>query len=242
MTSSEILLGGLDCFVASPPSDAAVFHKDRAIVFATDIFGWQLKEAREIAQRVANASNCRVFIPDIILNGDALKTTFDRSELGPWFDRHGDQQTPPLLAQAIAGLRKDEGVKVVIASGFCWGGRYSLLASYGESPIVDGFAVAHPSRTVAADYASANTPGLFLLAETDSSFPAEVVAEVKTLCKEKDFTFCGPFPGTNHGYAIRGSDEDALVASARAESVNQLAKFMEYVATKMAGQGKNNQE
>ncbi len=69
-----------------------------------------------------------------------------------------------------------------------------------------------------------------------------MVAEVKTLCQEKDFTFCGPFPGTNHGYAIRGSDEDALVAAARAESVNQLAKFMEYVATKMAGQGKNNQE
>jgi dienelactone hydrolase len=241
MTSSEILLGGLDCFVASPPSDAAVFHKDRAIVFATDIFGWQLNEAREIAQRVANASNCRVFIPDIILNGDALKTTFDRSELGPWFERHSDQQTPPLLAQAINGLRKDEGVKVVIASGFCWGGRYSLLASYGESPIIDGFAVAHPSRTVAADYASANTPGLFLLAETDSSFPAEVVAEVKTLCTEKDFTFCGPFPGTTHGYAIRGSDEDALVAAARSESVNQLAKFMEYVASK-AGQGKNSHE
>lgn len=232
----EIKLGGLDSFVAFPPSstsdDSAVYHKDRAIVFATDIFGWQLEQARTLAQRVAIASNCRVYIPDIILNGDALKTTFDRSELGPWFERHGDKQTPPLLAQAVQALRNEEQIKIIIAIGFCWGGRYSLLASYGETPIVDGFAVAHPSRTVAADYAHANTPGLFLLAETDSSFPAEVVAEVKSLCKDKDFTYCGPYPNTQHGYAVRGSDDDALVAAARTDSIAQLAKFMDYVATR----------
>jgi len=230
--SGEIVIGGLDTYVAYPTQTNGIYHKDRAIVFATDIFGWKFEQAREIAHRVANKSNCRVFIPDIILNDNALKPTFDRSELAPWFEKHGDVQTPPLLSQVIQGLRKEESIKVLVTAGFCWGGRYSLLSSYGEIPIVDGFAVAHPSRTVANDYIHANTPGLFLLAETDSSFPAEVVEEVKTLCKDKDFTFCGPYLSTQHGYAIRGSDEDPLIAFARQDSIEQLAKFLEYVANK----------
>jgi len=230
--SGEIVVGGLDTYVAYPSQSSGIYYKDRAIVFATDIFGWRLEQAREIAHRVANSSNCRVFIPDIILNGDALKPTFDRSELAPWFDKHGDTQTLPLFSQIIQGLRNEESIRIIASVGFCFGGRYSLLSSYGDSPLVDGFVVAHPSRTVANDYIHANTPGLFLLAEIDSSFPAEVVAEVKSLCKDKDFTFCGPYPSTNHGYAIRGSDDDPLVAFARQDSIQQLSKFLEYIANK----------
>ena len=114
--------------------------------------------------------------------------------------------------------------------GFCWGARYALLAASGSRAVADAWGVAHPTKTAPSDYAdaanSSGAPGLFLLAETDGMFPAAKVAETRELLAGKpEYVFEGPWPGTNHGFVVRGDDGVAAVAEARAAARAAAAKF-----------------
>jgi hypothetical protein len=69
-------------------------------------------------------------------------------------------------------------------------------------------------------------PGLFLLAETDGMFPAAKVAETRALLGgAAQFVFEGPWPGTNHGFVVRGDDAVPAVAAAREAARAAAAKF-----------------
>lgn len=63
-------------------------------------------------------------------------------KLEEWFPKHGPEQTRPPLDAAIVALR-EEGVTLFGATGYCFGGRYSVdLAIEGVTKAV---ALAHPS-------------------------------------------------------------------------------------------------
>ncbi len=168
-----------------------------------------------------------MYLPDVIGGGDELKPTFTMEELNPWFERHNDEVTLPHIRSVVAGARA-AGAATVVVLGFCWGGRMAQLSAHPESACdVSAFVVCHPSKTGPDDYAGTSAPGLFILAESDSSFPAEVVAATKERCAGKSFTFCGPYPGTSHGFAARGDDAVPAIAKARADFIAQTAKFVQ---------------
>jgi dienelactone hydrolase len=106
----------------------------------------------------------------------------------------------------------------VIWCSFCWGARFSVLAS-GSSlksgkAMFDCFAVAHPTRVaVPADIEALTVSGIFLCAEKDNAFTPENVEQSKKVTKdlsEKNPSLSYVFehyPGTEHGFAVRGGDE-----------------------------------
>ena len=208
------MVGGVPTFVVGAGS--------KRVLVCTDIFGWELPNIRNLARAFAAGGDFTVFIPDLC-SGDAIKPdSFDRATFPAWRSRHGDEQTIPIAEAVVADLRNSEGPLFTI--GFCWGARWSVLLAQNASK-VDGFAIAHPSFVTTADIEKTAVPGIFLLAETDAAFPPEAVAAVRAMPR-KDFEFRGPYTGTVHGFAGRGSDDDAAVVAARADATASAIAFL----------------
>ena len=95
----------------------------------------------------------------------------------PWLSRHGDAVTVPLVEEALKEGRTwttAHGNGRLGAVGFCFGGRYAVLAAGGAEPRVDAYAAVHPSQiSVPADVEAVRRPGLFILAESDPRFSGE---------------------------------------------------------------------
>jgi dienelactone hydrolase len=220
--------------VSAPQAANPAGNSAHAIVLCTDIFGYELPNVRQLALQLSAAAGVDVYVPDIIGGGDALAPEFDRELLGPWFGRHGDEQTMPLVARALAALRAAGKVRLMTL-GFCWGARYALLAACGAEPLADAFGVAHPTKTAPQDYVGASVPGLFLLAETDGMFPAPAVEQTKALLEGKGhFVFKGPWAGTSHGFVVRGDDSVPEVQKAREEARAAAATFYKELAAAWA--------
>lgn len=92
----------------------------------------------------------------------------------PWLSRHGDAATLPLVEEALKEGRAwatAKGNGRLGAIGFCFGGRYSIIAAGGAEPRVDAYVAVHPSQVgVPADVEAVCRPGLFVLAESDPRF------------------------------------------------------------------------
>ena len=76
------------------------------------------------------------------LANNCAQSTQSTFKLKEWFSKHGPEQTRPPLDAVIVALRK-EGVTLFGATGYCFGGRYSVdLALEG---VTKAIAIAHPS-------------------------------------------------------------------------------------------------
>ena len=248
----ERTLGELNCYFASP---AAGSSAQGAILFLTDIHGWQLPNNRLLADRYA-AAGFAVFIPDMF-QGDPMQRepgrggggraggrgagwsdpnvseeekAAQRAKMEAWRAKHGDAVVLPLISATVALIRA-EGHAKVGAVGFCWGGRYSVLVA-GESsgpPLVDAFCAAHPSRVaLPGDVSAISVAGLWCVAENDHMFGPAQMEEARGLMAARPtvpVTF-KVYPGTGHGFAVRG---DADTDAQRAECAQDVVAFFKSV-------------
>lgn len=100
---------------------------------------------------------------------------------------------------------------------------------------MDAFAVAHPSLLkVPKDMQTIQKPGLFLLAEVDSMFTDSMRKEAEEVLKTRDIraTF-KVYPGTQHGFAVRGSEHKELVKEARRDALSQAIQFFKAELTSL---------
>lgn len=213
-------VAGVACYVAGGSSGST------AIVICTDIFGQVLPNVRLLADKLAAKTGFTVYVPDI-LHGDAISPdAFDRSTFMEWRSRHGDGPTLPVVEAVLAELLSKRGVTRVGIIGYCFGGRYAALAA--KAGLVHAYAVAHPSFVSVEDFTClASLPALFLCAETDAQFPAHVADEVEAALKGAGAAGVEfrRYPGTTHGFAVRGSEEDAVVLVARDDALDGAATF-----------------
>lgn len=197
----------------------------RALVLLTDIFGVDAHALHANAGRMAAAGGGEldVIVPDICL-GDPFPHDRDFSHLGDWFAVHHDAAVTPVVAASLAAVRA-LGYEKVACLGYCWGARASVLA--GQARLVDGFAVAHPSKCEAADFASVSLPALFILAEVDNAFAQTTADAAIADLRARGFAVAvsGPHAGTVHGFAARGDEEVPAVAAARKAGIEAAVKF-----------------
>jgi hypothetical protein len=153
--------------------------------------------------------------------------------LVPWFRRHGDAVTLPLLDAFWGGLRAGDVTSAAVY-GFCWGGRYALLAGGGGrgGGLVTVAGAAHPSFTaVPADIEALTVPTVFVLAESDDVFtPGDAAKARGIMARKATGTPALPsefhhYPGTRHGFAVKGDETDPIVGAARAAAVEATAAF-----------------
>jgi len=198
------------------------------IVIATDAFGYKFIANREVADQFAQRG-FTVIVPDLF-DGDAVdRAALDAARAAgedvmkmfvPWFQRH-----PPSGASAIVQ-------KVVSAIGaahsplhfaaYCYGA--AVLIPLYSTTEVTSVVLSHPSMLTPADAAAIIKPTLFVCAEIDNAFTAELRGQFqRTLADRSDveFTF---HAGQEHGFSVRGDGSPAQL-KAKAKALDEAATF-----------------
>jgi len=195
-------IDNLPTYVAAPKDGS----KAKTIIFITDIFGWEFKNARLLADNYAKAG-FYVYIPDF-LQGDSLPIEFLQSvepplkvreqasmvdkakatatvgvTLPPWLLKHPDSVTQPLISSFISAVKAIPGTGKVGAIGFCWGGRYVILAAHGE---IDAGLACHPYLSdIQADFEPVTKPLSLAVGSKDSLLDSDTVGRIKDLMAKK---------------------------------------------------------
>jgi dienelactone hydrolase len=199
-SGAEQALGGIACYVARPPGDAAAdCGGGKVLLFLADVFGWRFVNPRLLADRYAAALGATVVVPDLHA-GDSLAVDALDFMIKPaatrarrlwnllvgcvrvplflaWLARHTTRPTLPRLAAVAAALRApraDGGLAAtrVAALGYCWGGQYAVLMGGGVPAQADAVVACHTSNTSTAQNGAISVPSLFICAEHDHVFPA----------------------------------------------------------------------
>jgi dienelactone hydrolase len=221
-SGSETLLGGIPAYVSSAePNNTGV------ILYIHDIFGWKLPNARILADMLAEKSGMRVVVPDFYrgetwvlesnvdqIRAQSLPENDRFSHIKPTdnlivtsnaFDFIKRFETEAVLAQMDAVL---DAIKTtykptkIFSTGYCWGGRYSVLLGRGK---VEAYAAAHPSLLTRKDALHVSSTGLLLIPEGDSMFPDQVREDL--LEELGDKVTIVDYQGVSHGFAVRGGPE-----------------------------------
>jgi len=225
-------IGGVKTYVATPTVD---YPKDKAILFLTDAFGYQLVNNLLLADAFAK-NGFQVYLIDLFSDDavpvNAMETgTFDFTK---WLPLHAAEQTRPLVDAVIAAL-KEQGVTKFGATGYCFGARYVFDLAFDH--VTDVSVTSHPSLLETEDlekYAkTATAPLLINSCEVDSQFPADKQARADEIFGGGKFapgyerTY---WDGCTHGFAVRGDINDPKVKAGKEGSFKASVEwFLKYL-------------
>jgi len=244
-----IKLDDVEYYVATP-RDANKLKEGKVIVIFTDVFGIAINNNKLIADLLANEGGYTVYVPDIF-NGELVAhdaidlsksetpptTFFQKFSVGlsfvpiiPWFIRHRQSVTQPIVDKVLHHLKNREDIKRIGAVGYCFGGKYSILA--GATDFVDVVAAVHPSMVGINDIKAITKPIAFLCAEHDQVFTEALRLQSEKALKEAAVVphSFKVYPGTVHGFAARPNFGVPEIKSAFEDVHKQLIiHFDEYL-------------
>jgi len=243
-------IDNLQTYVAAPKDGS----KAKSIIFLVDIFGWEFKNVRLLADNYAKAG-FYCYIPDIH-QGDSLPLEFLQSvepplkmreqltlvdktiatanvgtTLPPWLIRHREGVSKPLIDSFINAVRAIPGTGKVGALGFCWGGRYAILAAHGE---VDAAYACHPSLVaVPGDFEAVSKPLSLAVGDQDSLLDKDTVGKIQDLMAKKTSLphELRIYEDQVHGFALRSDWSSEKDRNAMDEAEKQgIEWFNEYLS------------
>lgn len=243
-------IDNLQTYVAAPKDGS----KAKSIVFLVDIFGWEFKNVRLLADNYAKAG-FYCYIPDVH-QGDSLPLEFlnsvepplktreqqgvlDKGKstatvasiLPPWLVKHREGVSQPLIVSFISAVRAVPGTGKIGAIGFCWGGRYAILAAHKE---VDAAYACHPSLVaVPGDFEPVTKPLSLAVGTQDSLLDMGTVGKIQDLmAKKTDVPHeLRIYEDQIHGFALRGDWSSEKDKKAMDESEQQgIEWFKKYLS------------
>jgi len=241
-------IDNLQTYVAAPEDGS----KTKTIVFLVDIFGWEFKNVRLLADNYAKAG-FYCLVPDLH-QGDSIPlaflqsvepplnirkqlTVFDKTKatatvgttLPPWLIKHRESITKPLVDSFINAVRVP-GTKIG-ALGFCWGGRYAILAAHGD---VDAAYACHPSLVaIPGDFEPVAKPLSLAVGDSDSLLDNDTVGKIQDIMAKKTTLphELRIYEGQIHGFALRSDWSSETDREAMDLAENQgIEWFNKYLA------------
>ncbi|KAK5129156.1 hypothetical protein LTR08_003797 [Meristemomyces frigidus] len=257
-------IGGLPTYVAEPENG----DKTKTVIFLVDIFGWRLPNVRLLADTYA-AQGFTAYIPDVH-EGDSIDASFLQTvepqlpqreqlslaakatstatvaaTLGPWLLKHREAVARPLIEGFINSVRYIPGTNKVGVIGFCWGGRYAILAAHKEFSAFEGKGVeaayaCHPSLVaIPGDFEPVGVPLALALGDKDSLLGEKEVGQIEELMAKKRAGEQGEkvegevrvYKDQVHGFALRGDWSSERDRKSMDEATEQgISWFKKYLA------------
>ena len=173
-----------------------------AVVFVTDVFGWQYVNSRHLADYIANNGPFTVYTPDVLGTpiSIAAAETLGKAAVIPWMAFHSATSTIPPIRKFTSALRGQH--QRVLAIGICYGA--SHVCDMLVDGTIDAGSITHSAETSDKYPKEISRPVQFNCAESDDFFPDKTRDEWEKGLKERgvDATFI-VYPGTEHGFCTR---------------------------------------
>ncbi|KNA12447.1 hypothetical protein SOVF_125940 [Spinacia oleracea] len=199
-----------------------------AVLFISDVYGYEAPNLRKLADKVAAAGFYSV-VPDF-LHGEPYNPQNTERPIQAWIKDHGPDKGCEEAKLVIETL-KQKGISKIGAVGFCWGAKVVVQLAQSDEYIQAG-ALLHPSFVTVDDIKGVNVPIAVLGAEIDHLSPPELVKQFEEALNAKPEVdgFVKIFPGVSHGWTVRYDPEDAAAVKAAEEAhQDMLGWFQKYI-------------
>lgn len=155
-----------------------------------------------------------------------IKTAKVGATLGPWLIKHREAVTKPLIDGFLNTLRYEPGTNKIGVVGFCWGGRYAILAAHEVG--ADAAFAAHPSLVaVPGDFDPVAKPLALAVGDQDSLLSNDQVQQIKDILEKKKDTEVVVYEDQVHGFALRSDWSSEKDKKAMDQSEKQGIAWLE---------------
>ncbi|KAI9566328.1 Alpha/Beta hydrolase protein [Boletus coccyginus] len=193
-------LGGLDTYIAEPPTTTAGPHK-KVLLFLANIFG-PFFINNKLLQDYFTSCGFVVLGLDYFF-GVHVQDLPEGCDRAAWVSEVHPKAVEafPKWFDAVKATYGTETTKYA-AVGYCFGAPF-VFDLAAEGSIVAG-AIAHPTRLVESHFEKMTCPLLLSCSENDSSFPLEARRRAEDiLVRNKSSYYFQVFSGISHGFAVR---------------------------------------
>ncbi|CAI6091796.1 unnamed protein product [Clonostachys chloroleuca] len=216
----EVKFGNTTFYITGKQSNTAV-------LYLTDVFGIQLAENKLLADSFGRAGYLTI-APDMFGGKPAPVDLID-----PGFNMTGFlyQNRPevidPILKSSVDFIRERFSVNNIVATGYCFGGRYAFrLLSEGRH--VKAAFAAHPSLLEDGEIANITGPVSVAAAETDDAMPVERRHEIEEQLLKTEQTYSiSLYSGTMHGFGVRANVSDPEQRFAKEAAFFQAVRWFD---------------
>ena len=147
----------------------------------------------------------------------------------PWSWRHRNSVSLPIIKNFFQILRTENPDLKIGAAGFCWGGRYAILAAqktFNDPPLVDAVFAGHPSMlSIPADVSHPIRPISIAVASIDNWYPPKTAKKTEELWKpfEDIKTQFVIYEDAKHGFCVRGNMNNPKEKENMEKAIDQVS-------------------
>ncbi|XP_022137980.1 endo-1,3;1,4-beta-D-glucanase-like [Momordica charantia] len=214
-------LAGLSTYVSGSPDSKL------AVIFVTDVFGYEAPLLRKLADKVA-AAGFFVVAPDFF-KGDPYIPDDANRPIRTWLQDHGPDKGFEDAKPVVEAL-KSKGISAIGAVGFCWGAK--VVVALAKEELIQAAVLLHPSFVTVDDIKEVKAHISVLGAEIDQISPPELLKQFEEVLSAKPEVdgFVKIFPKVHHGWSVRYNVEDEeAVKHAEEAHGDLLAWFTKYL-------------